>query len=106
MARLIWTDPALRDLDDIAGYIALDNPQAASRYVRKVFDRVERLEAHSKSGKCPPELPRSNYREVVVPPCRIFYRVEGESVFILYVMRAEQLFRPYLLEERNRDDVF
>ena len=29
MAELIWTEPALSDLDTIADYIALDNPDAA-----------------------------------------------------------------------------
>jgi toxin ParE1/3/4 len=103
MARLIWTEPALTDLDEIAEYIALDNPRAASRFVEKVFDRVERLGAHPKSGKRPPELPRMCYREVVVAPCRIFYRVEKDDVYILYVMRSERLLRPYLLQQREED---
>ena len=32
MARLIWTEPALTDLEIIAEYIALDKPEAARRY--------------------------------------------------------------------------
>ncbi len=103
MARLVWTEPALRDLDDIAEYIALDDPPAASRYVQKVFDRAERLQSHPQSGKRPPELPRSPYRELVVPPCRIFYRVEQTTVYVLYVMRSERLLRSYLLNQRNRE---
>ncbi len=103
MARLIWTEPALLDLNEIAEYIALDDSAAASRYVRKVLDRVERLEAHPKSGKRPPELPRTPYREIVVAPCRLFYRVERDSVYVLYVMRSERLLRPYLLDERERE---
>jgi len=103
MARLIWTEPALLDLDEIAEYIALDDPFAACRYVQKAFDRVERLEAHPKAGKRPPELPRSPYREVVVPPCRMFYRMEEDTVYILYVMRSERLLRRYLLDQRNRE---
>ncbi len=102
MARLIWTEPALLDLDEIAEYIALDDPMAASRYVQKVFDRVELLEAYPKSGKRPAELPRTSYREVVVAPCRIFYRVEKDAVYILYVMRSERLLRSYLLDQRDR----
>jgi len=101
MARLIWTEPALADLDAIAEYIALDDPAAASRFVNKVFDKVERLETHPKSGRRPPELTRTHYREIVVAPCRIFYRAEGHSVYILYVMRSERLLRPYLLELRE-----
>ena len=103
MARLIWTEPALLDLDEIAEYIALDKPLAASRYVQKVFDRIERLQAHPNSGKRPAELPRTSYREVVVAPCRIFYRVEQDAVYILYVMRAERLLRTYLLNNRDRN---
>jgi len=103
MARLIWTEPALQDLDGIAEYIALDNPLAAARYVQKVFDTVERLKAHPKSGKRPPELPRTSYREVIVVPCRIFYRSEGDAVYILYVMRSERLLRSYLIDQRDRE---
>ena len=102
MACLIWTEPALADLEAIADYIALDNPVAACRLVERVFESVERLERFPSSGKRPPELPRSPYREIVVTPCRVFYRVEGEAVFLLYVMRAERLLRRFLIEERNR----
>jgi addiction module RelE/StbE family toxin len=101
MARLIWTEPALLDLDEIAEYISLDNPLAASKFVQRVFDHVERLELFPESGKNPAELKTSIYREIVVPPCRIFYRVEDESVYILYVMRSKRLLRTYLLERRN-----
>jgi len=31
MDRLIWTEPALNDLEAIAEYIALDKPDAARR---------------------------------------------------------------------------
>jgi toxin ParE1/3/4 len=40
MARVIWTDPALQDLDTIADYIALDKPVAATKLVRAVFTKV------------------------------------------------------------------
>ena len=101
MARLIWTEPALADLEGITGYIALENTAAASRFVQKVFDRVERLSLYPKSGKRPPELAGTHYREVIVAPCRILYRVEKEDVFILYLMRSERLLRSYLLQLRE-----
>jgi plasmid stabilization system protein ParE len=101
MARLIWTEPALLDLDEVAEYIALDDPAAASKMVQTVFDRVERLSIYPNSGKRPEELPRTPYREVVVPPCRIFYRVEEDAVFILHVMRSERLLHAFLLDRRN-----
>ena len=98
MAEVIWTDPALQELNAIAEYIALDNPASASRLVEEVFDKTDRLEDFPKSGRIPPELPNSVYREVVVLPCRIFYRVDERRVFILYIMRDERQLRAYTLE--------
>ena len=97
MAEVIWTETALQELDAIAEYIALDNPAAAISLVQQVFDKTERLENFTQSGRIPPELPNSVYREVVVPPCRIFYRKDEERVLILYVMREERQLRAYML---------
>ena len=93
MARLIWTEPALNDLDAVAEYIALDKPDAARRYVRKVFRAVDRLERFPESGSIPPEIPHLPYRQIVVPPCRIFYRRNDQEVVIVFVMRAEKSLR-------------
>ncbi|MBR9871897.1 MAG: type II toxin-antitoxin system RelE/ParE family toxin [Gammaproteobacteria bacterium] len=98
MAKVIWTEPALQELDAIAEYIALDNPDAASQLVQEVFEKTERLEDFPQSGRIPPELPNSVYREVVVPPCRIFYREDEKRVLVLYVMRDERQLRAYMLE--------
>lgn len=98
MAEIIWTEPALQELDSTAEYIALDNVVAASALVEEVFEKTERLENFPQSGRMPPELPNSIYREVVVSPCRIFYREEGSHVFIIYVMREERQLRVYMLE--------
>ena len=43
MVRIIWTEPALQDLDMIADYIAFDKPQASSKLVRQIFAKVENL---------------------------------------------------------------
>jgi toxin ParE1/3/4 len=93
MAQLIWTGPALSDLDAIADYIALDNPVAARGLVQRVFKHVAQLAAHPERGSRPPELRRSRYRQIVEPPCRVFYRFDGRRVYILHVMRGEMLLK-------------
>jgi len=103
MAHIIWTEPALNDLDEIAEYIALDKITAANRFVQNVFSSTERLEQFPNSGRKIPELKKSRYREVIVDPCRIFYRIESEKVYILYVMRSERKLRKYLLETRANE---
>ena len=101
MARLIWTEPALKDLETIAEYIALDKPDAARRYIQKVFTAVERLSQFPKSGSIPPEISNLPYRQVVVPPCRVFYRCDKDCVFIVFVMRSEQDLRQDVLAKRD-----
>ncbi len=102
MAEIVWTEPALNDLDAIADYIALENPAAASELVRRVFGHIEQLEAHPESGSRPAELKKSRYRQIVEPPCRVFYRYDGDRVFVLYVMRSERLLRKGQLKHRER----
>jgi toxin ParE1/3/4 len=102
MAQIVWTEPALADLDTIADYIALDNPEAARRLVQNVLKHVEQLARHPKSGSVPAELRGSRYRQIVEPPCRVFYRFDGKRVWILHVMRSERLLRPVQLRQRDR----
>jgi len=102
MAEIIWTEPALNDLDAIADYIALDNPEAAKQLVQKVFDHVGQLAEHPNSGSKPQELKGWRYRQIVEPPCRVFYRHDEARVYILYVMRGERLLRPGILSSRSK----
>ena len=104
MVKITWTDSALDDLDEIAEYIALDKITAAKKFVQRVFSRVDLLSDSPESGRVPPELKNKKYREVIVGPCRIFYRVIDEEVVILYVMRSERNLRKYILEERKKNE--
>ena len=76
MARVTWTDPALQDLDTIADSIALDKPLAARKLVRTIFAKVSKLALFPRMGSVPPEIPDLPYRQLVVPPCRVLYRVD------------------------------
>lgn len=102
MAEIVWTEPALGDLDAIADFIALDNPDAARKLVRSVIRHVGQLAKHPESGSKPQELRGWRYRQIVEPPCRIFYRHDRTRVYILYVMRAERLLRRGQLSKREK----
>ena len=92
MAEVVWTEPALADLDAIADYIALDNPSAARTLVRNVFAHVDQLEAHPDSGSFPQDLSGKRYRHIVEPPCRVIYRHARKEgvVYVIHVRRGEQ----------------
>ena len=104
MVRIIWTDSALDDLDLIAEYIALDKVGAAKKLVHNVFNNIELLINSPKLGRIPPELDESVYREILVGPCRVFYRIQDDEIIILHVMRSERLLRKYILQERDKED--
>jgi toxin ParE1/3/4 len=103
MAQVIWTEPALNNLNDIAEYIEVSNPYAARQLVESVFSKVQRLEQFPDSGRVPEEISTLNYREVVVDPCRVFYKVDNDSVYILHILRQERDLRKFLLTTENEN---
>jgi len=98
MVEVIWTDPALSDLDAIADYISLEDPGAARKLVRRIFNHVDKLVDHPEIGPVPVELEGWLYRQIVEPPVRIFYRREDQTVYVVHVMRSERQLRKSLLE--------
>ena len=100
MAEIVWSDSALADLEAIADWVALENPVAAASLVQRVLDHVAQLADHPESGSRVRELKRSRYRQLIEPPCRVFYRFDGRTVFILHVMRSERVLRKRHLEAR------
>lgn len=101
MAEVIWTEPALADLDAIADYIALENPKAASELVRRVFDHVEQLAAHPLSGSKLPEFRGWRYRQTIEPLGRVIYRHEKGTVHIVHVVRGERLLDKTIVGRRG-----
>lgn len=100
MAQIKWTEPALQDLYEIAEYIDFSNPTAAQALIVNVFSAVERLEQFSESGKEVIELKGLGYREVVVNPCRVFYKIDCETVFVMHVLRQERDLKRYILDSK------
>ena len=103
MVDIVWTEPALDDLSNVAEYIALDKISAAKKLVLKIFDRVALLKDAPNSGRKVPELRVARYREVIVGPCRMFYRFTDDVIIVLHVMRGERRLKNYLLEEREKN---
>lgn len=98
MAAVIWTEKSLANLEDIFDYIAVDSPFYARHQVEKIIASVERLQTFPNSGRSLPELPASPYREIIVDPYRIVYRINSE-IFIVAVVHGKRLLREDMLEQ-------
>ncbi len=101
MAKIIWTGPATNDVREIVEYIALENPVAARSLAQRIEHHVVQLERYPYSGSYVPEMAESGIRQLIEPPCRIFYRVDRKTVYILHVLRFERLLRLGRLQEWN-----
>jgi len=85
--RVVWTAPALSDLEEIQDYIAQDSPTAAYRVAQLLFSRTEDgLSANPMMGR---RGRASDTREFVFAdlPYIVVYRVT-EQVEILALMHT------------------
>ena len=103
MAEIIWTAEALNTLEEIAEYIAVSSETAASKLVVRVFEKTDRLEQFPKSGRLVEELREMAYREVIVNPCRVIYKIDNETVYILHVVRQERELRRFIIHETEAE---
>ena len=92
MTELLWSPQALRDLEGIRAYIALDSPQYADLIVRQIVAAVERLKAFPESGRIVPERNVPDIREVIVGRYRVVYRRKTDAVEIATVFRCSRQF--------------
>lgn len=85
--KVIWSDTAIADLQDICSYIAHDDTQAAGRIGRGVLDHVRILASFPFIGPAYPRGSHGSLREIVFRSYRIFYDVSEStrSVEILHV---------------------
>jgi toxin ParE1/3/4 len=102
VAEIIWTSRALASLGTIADFIALDNPDAAKRLVQRIIERVTNLSRFPLMGRSVPEAPHTSHRQLIIPPCRVFYRPEHGRIVVIFVMRGEQHFKRAFLEPTDR----
>ena len=92
MVKVVWTDSALFDLNDIGDYIAKDSERYAQLTVERLFNFVDILEEHPLSGKMVPEFENDKIRELIRINFRIVYPViDDYRIDIISVHRCERL---------------
>jgi toxin ParE1/3/4 len=82
-----WTAPAAQDLENIAAYIRRENPQAARRVTRALFEAAMSLDTFPNRGR-PGRIPGT--RELSRAPYIIVHRVTADAVEILRIYHSAQ----------------
>lgn len=91
--RVRFTPSAREQFLGVVAYIRRDRPSAATRFRRRAETVLRRLEKFPESGRKIPEFPDLPHREIIVAPCRFFYRVKDDTVWIVGVWHGAQLAR-------------
>ena len=89
--KVLWSPLAIDRIAEIASYIAADNPNAAEKWIRKIFARTGQLSDFPQSGHHIAETPRKDIRELISGSYRIIYRVDIRQISILTVRNTKQL---------------
>lgn len=101
MGKLIWSERAILDVENIYDYIAKDSPMYAQLTVKRILESIERLEHFVESGRHLPEFPDLPYREVISGSYRIIYRYDADSneINIVTVVHGRRLLTEEVLSE-------
>ena len=92
MVKVVWTDSAILDLENIGEYIAKDSERYAQIKVLRLFDSVDILEKNPRLGKVVKEFNNEKIREIIRIDYRIVYKIMSEfRIDILTVHRCERL---------------
>lgn len=83
--EVVWTVSAAEDLKEIVTYIASDSPTNARRVLHRLRDSAASLLSLPERGRIVPELLEvglKTWRELIVRPYRLVYRIVESSVIV------------------------
>ncbi len=90
MAKVIWTEPALKDLNDIINHIAEDSLIYAERFGIRVVEAPRRLIQFPYCGRIVPEFKDENIRELIYGSYRIIYLARKNVCYIIAVIHGSR----------------
>ena len=90
--EVVWTLPALEELDLIHQYYSLKSEISADTIIENIIDRAGQLQAFPLSGQEEEILKRikKGHRYIVEGNYKIIYRISGSIVYVTDVFDARQ----------------
>ncbi|MDE2291482.1 MAG: type II toxin-antitoxin system RelE/ParE family toxin [Elusimicrobia bacterium] len=99
--QVLWMGTAEADLRSIAADLARESPAAAAGALDLIEEKASGLARFPERGRVVPELSAHAvlaYRELVIAPWRVVYRVEARRVLVLAVLDARRNLEDLLLD--------
>ena len=105
---VIWSNNAENDLKKIIEYIADDSPPNALKIFKRIKQKASNLHTFPERGRIVPELRDQGilqYRELVISPWRILYRISEERVLVLSVLDSRRNIEDILLKRLTNSKI-
>ena len=99
--EVFWSETAENDLLKIIEYIAQDDPNNALTILEQIKGQVTDRSFFPEKCRIVPELYNQGmtlYREMVISPWRVQYRIADSQVFVLSVLDSRQNIEDILLK--------
>jgi plasmid stabilization system protein ParE len=99
--EIAWARVAENDLKEIIDYIAIDSPANALKIFQKIKKKASSLYTMPERCCIVPELKDQGilqYRELIVPPWRIIFRIAEIKIYVLSVLDSRQNIEDVLLK--------
>jgi addiction module RelE/StbE family toxin len=96
-----WSDTSEKDLISIMEYIARDSPSLAFEKFKEIKQKASTLYTYPGRGRIVPELQEQGimqYRELIISPWRVIYRISKKSVYVLSLLDSRQNVEDILLK--------
>lgn len=88
--KVLWTEPALNQLESIHQYISQTSIDYANRMVDRLTRRSQQIGEFPLSGRVVPDFKSDRIREIIERPYRIVYQVLPDRIEVLAVLHGAQ----------------
>ena len=95
MARIVWTETGLSDLQRHTEFIRKDSAKNAVEVNRRIREAVKLLKLFPEMGSVVPEFEISTIRELIVYSFRILYEVRDNECHILFIFHGSRDLKRY-----------
>ena len=99
--EVLWAGVAEQQLASIIKHIHLDSPSAAKKQLERIKIRASSLTTLPHRGRVVPALMQQgihHYRELVITPWRMIYRITDSKVLVLSVFDSRRNVEDVLLD--------
>lgn len=100
--KVIWSPPALRELEAIGDYIAQDSVGYSISFVEEILHTASTLSLFPQRGRVVPEFHEQTLREVFVKRYRLIYGISEHTVDIVAIIHMSRDFLN-AWDERNSE---